>query len=534
MIKKALAIVILLLVVAVISAHRLWLPAVDVAEATMLDSTVLIVPRYREAPVDFRHAYGGPPTLPFVGAAMIDTDGDGREEVFIGGGGGQGDGLLAWRGGRFVNVIADSGLSEPTAAYGALSLDLDDDRDVDLVVAREDGLRLYRNDGRGRFAAETLPLPLLPGAIPVAITAGDVNRDGRADLYVTAIVRTLDDQETAVFDDPLAETQAILLLGDRKVGFRDGTAAAGLGERQNSLHALLVDLDNDGWQDLAVAQRLGHLLVFRNRGDGTFSLAATPTRFGSWLAMATGDYDGDGDMDLFLSNAGNTVPDYLLRSHTPEGDPPTREWALLRNDGGLRFVDIGAAAGLVGFEFGWGAAFSDANLDGRADLVVAQNDTDWPAHIWDKASARLLLQDASGAFVPATQASGAENAAFGQAVLSADFDSNGHPDLLYVNLDGPPRAFLNQGDESRSVTVRLADATRAIGARVTVRRADGLRLSGQVTAGGGFMNDPSATMTFGLGAGDAPVDIEVIWPDRRKRSYRKVAPGSILQVKRPN
>lgn len=529
----SLGLIALLLLVAVAAswAHALWMQPGGVRESTAAEAaaTGVAIPQFRNVPVDYSHVFGGGGSFPLAGAAVIDSDGDGREELFVAGGSGQGDGLLALRQGRFINIIGGTGLSNPSATYGALSLDLDRDRDSDLVVAREDGLYAYRNDGNGRFQPEKIALPLDPPAVPIAITAGDVNRDGWADLYVTAVLGT-DADSPALLNRSALETRSVLLLGDKKTKFRDGTEAAGLSRRQNALHALFVDLDNDGWQDLVIPQHAGRVLVFRNAGKGTFALTGTPLGLGLWTSVTAGDYDGDGDTDMFVSNVGNTLPAFMVESGWPFGEPVRRDWALLRNEGAFRFTDATAEAGLGGYELAWGAVFADMNLDGRPDLVVAQNSIEWPAHRWDRAGARLLLQRPAGDFIPVTHAAGVENRFYGQAPLTGDFDGDGQPDLVYVNVDGPPRAFLNRGGDSQSVRVRLPDDVRSLGARIAVRQPDGGTSTAQLAAGGAFLSDPSRTMIFGLRPDAATVTVEVLWPDGRKRSYSRVKAGATLTV----
>ncbi len=523
---------ILIVAVAALAAHALWMQPGGVREATAADAAAagLSVPRFRSVPVDFSHVFGSSGSLPLAGAAVIDSDGDGREELFVAGGSGQGDGLLTLRQGRFINAIGGTGLSHPSATYGALSLDLDGDRDPDLVVARDDGLYAYRNDGTGRIRPEKIALDLDPLAIPIAVTAGDVNRDGQPDLYVTAVVGA-DPESPALLNGDALETHSLLLLGEKGGKFRDATESAGLSRRQNALHALFVDLDNDGWQDLVLAQHTGRILVFRNTGKGGFALTGTPVGLGAWTSVAAGDYDGDGDTDIFVSNVGNTLPAFVVESGWPFGEPVRREWALLRNEGSFQFTDATAQAGLDGYELAWGAVFADMNLDGRPDLVVAQNAYEWPAHRWDRAGGRLLLQSQAGGFIPVTREAGVENFSYGQAPLIGDFDGDGRPDLVFVNVDSPPRAFLSEEGKNQWIRVRLPDDARSLGAKITVRQADGDTATAQLDAGGAFLSDSSRAMIFGLGPDAATVTVEVVWPDGRKRSFSRVEPGTTLTVK---
>lgn len=529
--RRILAIAIALLAVVAVVSRPLWLQPLEVPEPSVSEAARLGigVPGFTEVPVDHSHVYAGKGALPFAGGALIDVDGDGREEVFIAGGAGQDDALLVFRGGRFVDVIGRTGLSRSMASYGALSVDVEGDGDVDLFVARQDGLYLHLNDGKGRFSGEKLPLALEPNAVPVSLAAADVNRDGRVDLYVGTSIDARDFR-TSVFNDPAQATANLLLLGQADGGFADGTAQSGLGLRRNTFASAFVDLDGDGWQDLAVAGNTGRVQIFRNAGGGRFERAAMPTGFGYWMSLAVADYDGDGDMDIFASNVGNAIPRFLLRGDLRAEQPLELDWALLRNDGEFTFTNVSREAGLDRLEFGWGAAFADFNLDGRPDLVVAENYIKWPAHRWDPAPGRLLLQDGRGGFRPVTRAAGVENLYFGQAPLVADFNDDGFPDLLYVNLDGPARAFFSRGTDNRYLKVRLKDNVRALGARVRVTRADGSLLVGEGVAGAGYLSDQSPVLTFGLGPGRAPASVEIVWPGGSLSQFAEVAPGTTVDA----
>ncbi|MCA9470094.1 MAG: VCBS repeat-containing protein [Nitrospira sp.] len=108
-------------------------------------------------------------------------------EIFVGGGGGQDDALFTYQDEKLVNIIQGTGLSSLTATYGATSIDMDQDGDTDLLIAREDGIFLYLND-HGTFTQRPIPLHLEPDAVPLTIAVSDINHDGHGDLYVSVFV----------------------------------------------------------------------------------------------------------------------------------------------------------------------------------------------------------------------------------------------------------------------------------------------------------------------------------------------------------
>lgn len=107
-------------------------------------------------------------THPFTGAAVIDINGDGSFEIFVGGGEGQRDALLSYCNGQLVNIEHGTGLSNDSATYGSTAIDMDADGDTDLLVARENGVYLYLIDG-GQFQERPIHLNLPADSVPLVL-----------------------------------------------------------------------------------------------------------------------------------------------------------------------------------------------------------------------------------------------------------------------------------------------------------------------------------------------------------------------------
>ena len=480
-------------------------------------------PRFEEVEVGFRHHWVKS-AHPFLGAAAIDVDGDGRYEVFVGGGDGQPDALFRYANGAFTDVIEGTGLSSLTASYGTKAIDMDADGDSDVLIARSDGISLYVNDGSGRFQRQAIPVMLPPESVPLDIAIADVDRDGDADLYVSVFV-AFPSFMSATFNRPgHAKTNRMLLnRGDNT--FEDVTERMGVAGAANSFCAVFVDLDLDGWQDLVVAQNTWHVEIFRNLRGERFEALPVQTGYGFWMGIGIGDFDGDGDQDLYFPNVGRSIPRLLTRGDIRADQPHTHDWALLRNDGDMRFTDVAAEAGLDHEGFAWGGVFEDVDLDGRLDLFVAQNYIKWPVHKLFKLRGGSFLQDASGAFRQAPEL-GLGNRNFGQSSLFVDFDGDGYQDFLWTNMDGPLRAFrrVPGGDH---LTVRLADSVENLGARIRLVTAHGEGLAREVVAGEGFMTDQSPERSFGI-TGEGVEAVVVTWPDGHVE--RVVAPGRNTRI----
>jgi len=149
-------------------------------DAHTITAPITVSP-FQEVSTPFTHVWTEP-SHPFTGAAVIDIDGNGTFEVFVGGGEGQADALLSFQNGAFVDVIAGTGLSNMAeATYGTASSDMDGDGDVDLVVARNNSLTLYINDD-GTFSAQNVPVALDADAVPLSVSISDIDSDGHPDL----------------------------------------------------------------------------------------------------------------------------------------------------------------------------------------------------------------------------------------------------------------------------------------------------------------------------------------------------------------
>lgn len=492
-----------LLPLGLVAGYVLLVPA----EAVRAPPAGMAEPRLVPLAVPFTHRWAKDASHPLLAAAAIQLDDSGRDAVFLGGSEGQPSALLVWRDGKLVDIAAAAGLDDNRATYGALSLDLDGDGRVDLLTVGHAGLVAWLNKD-GRFARKPIAVAFDRDAVPMAVTAGDYDRDGKVDLYVSMFVAP-DRFRSPVFNDPSHAKRNVLLRNESDLKFTDVTDDV-TGGLQNTFVATFVDLDGDGWLDLVLAQNTGEVEILRNLANGRFARTDLRSGYGFWMGLAFGDIDADGDLDIFLSNIGNSIPAWLVRGDRRDDQPPAYEWLLLRNDGGMRFTDITAEAGVAGFGFAWGGVFTDLNLDGAPDLLVAENYVKWPVHRLFKLPGKLLL--GSGGPAPRFFTSGAaKNAAYGHVPLIADLDGDGRNDVVWANMDGTARAYLNKS-EGRFLSVRVPDHPQSIGARL---RLEGVRAPVYtVISGEGLTSDRSTQFTIGLPKdGPAPDALIVEWLD---------------------
>lgn len=461
-------------------------------------SATLSVPEpFTPVPADFTHVWTKG-THPFTGASVIDIDGDGTFEIFIGGGEGQGDALLSYRDGRLVDIENGTGLSNTSATYGSTAIDIDADGNTDLIVARENGVFLYLNDG-GRFQEKPIPVNLPPDSVPFSVAVSDIDHDGDGDLYISVFVNAKSFR-SATFNDPTHAKPNRMLLNNGDLTFTDITDSSGTASKQNTFLSVFVDLDSDGWQDLVISQNTGAVEIFRNMKDRTFQPVATTSAFGFWMGLAVGDIDHDGDQDLLFTNVGRSIPLFLTSGDLRDNQRHTHDWMLWRNDGDFRLTDVNHEYGLTGEGFAWGAVFEDLNLDGQLDLFVAQNYIKWPIHYWFKLSGRTYLQSNgnSGHTFHHAPTLGIENRYFGQSPLIVDLDGDNRQDLLWLNIDGPVRAFLNTAP-GNYITFVLPDTVANVGTRISIETDRGMSYTRAAIGSVGMLTDHTPELSFGLG-----------------------------------
>ncbi len=476
-----LAIALVLLVVAL----RLWQ-----AEWKSQGDTDL---RFKKADLPFSHILDKT-SLPFAGAAAFDLTGDGVDELFLGGGRLQNDQFFTFKDGKFVKMDTMLRKEIMDATHGAAHLDIDNDGDVDLFAARESGVWLHTNDGHNHFRHEKIYPSMADNTVPLSIALGDVNKDGWVDLYISGYIKNELVEGTTIFTKPYGGySQFLLNNGDNT--WRDATKEAGLYRQHNTFTAVFADLDNDHDSDLVIAQDTGIIEMYENTGSFPMKPIPNPSVNSYPMGLAVGDYNNDGLIDIYASNVGHTLPKFLLRGDLSKDAPFNTDYMLLRNEGGLKFSDVAREANVGRLGFGWGTVFADMDMDGNLDLLASQNYDKMPLNfLMAKYCGKLLLNSGKSSFTPIGKTSGAEARGFGITPIVADFNNDGWPDIIWVNVNGASQGFISEGKGKKGSFTRLPNTTENLGTIVKTIYKDGKIIKRQIIAGQGLGSDQTRTI----------------------------------------
>jgi enediyne biosynthesis protein E4 len=288
--------------------------------------------------------------------------------------------------------------------------------------------------------------------------------------------------------------------------------------RDHSFTASFAAIDNDGVPDLFWARDFGTSGLFSGLGDGSFSgpgsVGGIPSDENG-MGMAVGDFDNDGRLDWFVTSIFDPTP---ASPEDPDGNWGRTGNRLYRlgDDG---WEDTSISAGVRDGGWGWGACARDFDLDGDLDLFHVNGFFGAMATEFHADAARLFVNDGAAHFSEQAAQRGIADTGQGRAVVCADLDSDGDIDVFVQNSGsdvlGSSRLFLNNAavaGHGISITLRQAGMNPdAVGARVHLRRSDGLTQMRELEAGGNFLGMHPIGAHFGLGANDITA-IQVRWP----------------------
>jgi tetratricopeptide (TPR) repeat protein len=506
---------------------------------TECSPAIRFVDRHREAGVDYQF-YNGASGQKYLlettggGVAVFDYDADGWPDLFFP----QGspipfesddtmhpDCLFRNAGdGTFIEVLS-AGLNDRQYSQGCAAGDFDNDGFPDLAVASCGTNVLYHNNGDGTFTDVTRVSGFRGRHWSTSLGWGDFNRDGNLDLYVVNYVINhlqpcRNQSGAAVLCHPqIFEAEADELYVSRGDGiFTESLQSAGMAASQGrGLGLVIADFNDDGWPDVFVANDANPSFLFKNLGPRPdrlpqfaelgFAAGTAVNSSGNATAamgVACADLDGDGRLDLYVSN------------FHQEAD------ILYLNRGELIFEDATRSAGLVEPTkpmLGWGAQAIDADLDGRPEIFLTNGHLDdrrAEGLPW-KMPPQLFYNLGAGRFCDVSHACGEffRGQYLGRGVARLDWDRDSRPDLVVVHQDRPVALLKNETEPvGHRLVVELhgVQCNRdAIGARLRVTSGGRTQVL-EVCGGDGYCATNDRRVIIGLGNSTEIGELEVIWP----------------------
>jgi hypothetical protein len=496
----------------------------------------------------FQHRSGTPAKstiieVPGSGVALLDYDNDGWLDIYLL----NGSTVAAFKGqepapkamllhnnhdGTFTDVTAKGGVANERWGFGVAVGDYDNDGWPDIYVANYGKNRLYHNNHDGTFSDVAEKARVALGGWSAGPSWGDYDHDGKLDLFVPGYAKfdpdhaqSCDFMGTKLSCGPLGmEGETDHLFHNNGDGtFTDVSAAAGVSDPKGyyGFASTFVDVDDDGWVDLLVANDSRPNYLYRNRRNGTFEEVGYLSGFAltedgrpmASMGIAVGDYNRDGRVDFYVSNFSD---DYSV---------------LFKNEGGGILSDVTYQAGLVEPTIPflkWGTGFLDFDNDGLLDIFVANGHVfpiidkqNWGTTWAQRPQLFRNLDGTKFQEVPPAAGSGLADVIPARGAAFGDLFNDGHIDVVINNLDSTPTLLRNVVKNGNHwVGFHLIGGPKsprdAIGAKVFVTAA-GFRQRAEVFSGGSYGSNSDPRVHFGLGTASKVDKVEIQWPSGTKQ-----------------
>ncbi len=432
--------------------------------------------------------------------------------------------------GTFTDITKTAGVGHRGYGMGCVFADYDGDGNIDLYVTNYGANVLYRNNGDGIFRDVTETAGVSCDLWSTGAAFADVDGDSDLDLYVcnyvTYDLEKLEEMKEeslqsgkpvpSALNPHVFEPQDNVFYRNNGDGtFTDITTEVGIAAPGGrSMQAIFSDFDADNDLDLYVANDTSVNYTYRNEGNGVFtdvSAESWAADFRGSMGLAAGDYDGDGDVDLFMSHWVDEE-NALYRN-------------LLKEDGTtehIRFVDESYTAMLAEVsikQIGWGTALFDYNNDGNLDIFVTNGSTfqelKRPQVLIAQRDA-LFRNDGDGTFTDVSGVTGitALPTRVGRGAAFGDYDNDGDVDIFIVNNHAQPALLRNDGGNRNNwlhVELIGTNANRnAVGAKIEVKTVNQTQMR-EIYAGDSYMSFNSFVAEFGVGSAIQAESVQVIW-----------------------
>jgi hypothetical protein len=497
--------------------------------------------------------------------AVGDYNGDGFEDVFVTNSADGAKNHLYRNNGdlTFTDVAAAAGVAAGNDAHNAsadaLWFDYDNDGHLDLLVVRFGHNLLFHNLGNGKFEDVTRKAGIYRQLNAITAIAFDYDRDGYVDLLIGSYFQPIDiflPPQPYFFPESFETANngggLTLFHNNRNGTFTDVTDKAGLKSSGWVLDVGHADADNDGDDDLYVANDYGTDRFYVNNGDGTFtdkteSAIGIDTKKG--MNVDWGDYDNDGLLDVYVTNI---TDDYMREGNF-----------LWHNNGNLTFTDLSRETGVSETGWGWAGKFLDYDNDGWLDLYVVNgwvsagkesytpdifamiikpgvNFADlrsWPP-MGNKSMSgyekkRLFHNEHGDLFRDDAARHGVDSTRDGRGIAVADFDNDGRLDMFISNLGSEPFLYHNTAPTkahwSQFVLQGVKSNRSAVGAQVRLT-AGGKTYLQFVNGGNGYASQSTMRVHFGLGDSSEIEKVQIRWPSGANQTLTGVPVDHIYRV----
>ncbi|WP_395375011.1 CRTAC1 family protein [Marinicella sp. W31] len=484
------------------------------------------------------------------GVTAGDYDGDGWYDLFVLGGDMGTSKLFRNMGnGSFTDVTVQTGLSQLSGRMaGAIFADYDGDGDQDLFIGGALGQkpRLMRNDLReiGIFvdvfdsAFSGFDIQSSPNTWGAAF--GDYDNDHCLDLFMPHSMTPSGPSPTLY--SPGGSTQH-LWKGNCQGQFIDTSISSGITPlfeinlltpnqgRDETFSANFADINNDGFSDILVAGDTGSDLVLLNQQNGQFTNVVDYTVVNDLhaMGMAVGDFNNDGNIDWFTSNIGDPNPGNKLYYGNGDGS----------------FVNDTERAGVGEGHWGWGSCALDINLDRHLDIYHVNGfynggngNPDAPSESFSNTPAVLFLSRGNGEFNEVAESLNLNDSGEGRGVSCFDFDRDGDIDIAISNHKGAFKLYRNDlAQPNRNfINVKLEGLppnTAGLGSRVYLT-SNNPNETGEymreIRASNNFVSSNTTDAHFGLGDWQGPFHIRVEWLHSQTSEIHNVSKNQFLTI----
>jgi hypothetical protein len=492
------------------------------------------------------------------GVAILDYDHDGKLDIFFTNGAKLPElkktdssfynCLLRNKGdGTFEDVTEKAGLTgaDLDFGFGVAAGDYDNDGFTDLFICNVGRNALYRNNGNGGFTDVTREAGLdekPKDLLSVCAAWFDYDNDGLLDLVVSQYIywnpatdiRCMQDNKVDAYCHPkmYKSVPHTLYHNEGKGKFVNVSQKAGFGSALGKgMGISIADFNGDGAMDVFVSNDTERNFLYINQRNGTFEemgllygVAYNDQMITvSGMGSDTKDYNNDGSVDVFYNNLRGQI------------------FGLFENMGGRLFEYVSLRSKVESLSrrySGWSNGFIDYNNDGWKDIYSANGDVDY---FEPNARQRdTMFENIDGKrFVDISETLGSDflRIGFQRGSAFADFNDDGFLDLVVTSLNEKPRILLSSGGNgNHSLTVDAVGKTSnrdAIGTRIKVTTASGRTLYNHVTTSVGFMSSSDRRVHFGLGRDSGIKSVEIRWPRGAVQVLENVPADKVLRVEEP-